>query len=242
MRDLEVQRLELDEAWSYVGKKQRQLKADDSTDMGDQYVFLGMADSAKAIVSYSVGKRTAENTREFLADLRVRVLGAPEISSDGFNAYPEAVEMAFGRDCTFGTVEKHYSVSGSPEAARRYSPGVVVAVSKRRVVGRPKHISTSYIERQNLTLRMQQRRFTRLTNGFSKKLVNHKAAVALYVAHYNFCRSHEALRITPAMALGVTDHIWTIAELIEAATNGVIALEPKGKIVSGFRVIDGGKQ
>ena len=114
MRDLEVQRLELDEAWSYVGKKQRQLKADDSTDMGDQYVFLGMADSAKAIVSYSVGKRTAENTREFIADLRVRVLGAPEISSDGFNAYPEAVELAFGRDCTFGTVEKHYSVSGSP--------------------------------------------------------------------------------------------------------------------------------
>ena len=241
MRDLEVQRIELDEAWSYVGKKQRQVKEGESAEMGDQYVFMALADSAKAIVSYSVGKRTAETTRAFVADLRDRVLGSPEISADAFQAYPVAIDMAFGLDCSFGTVDKHYAVNGSPEAARRYSPGEVVAVTKRRVVGRPKHISTSYVERQNLTLRMQQRRFTRLTNGFSKKLENHRAAVSLYVAHYNFCRVHEALRITPAMALGVTDHIWTIGELIEAATNGVIAPKPFGKVIGGFVVIDGGR-
>ncbi|MGH9638270.1 MAG: IS1 family transposase, partial [Candidatus Angelobacter sp.] len=122
-----------------------------------------------------------------------------------------------------------------------YSPGKVVGVSVRPVMGSPKHISTSYVERQNLTLRMQQRRFTRLTNGFSKKLENHIAAVALYVAHYNFCRVHEALRVTPAMQLGVTDHVWTIAELVEAALVGVVA-EPVGRKVGQFRVIDGGAQ
>ena len=110
------------------------------------------------------------------------------------------------------------------------------------MVGRPKHISTSYIERQNLTLRMQQRRFTRLTNAFSKKLENHKAAVALYVAHYNLCRVHEALRVTPAMQLGVTDHVWSIWELVEAALNGVVTDEPKGRKVGRFTVIDGDRR
>src|SRR6202011_1304551 len=115
-----------------------------------------------------------------------------------------------------------YSVEAVAEASRRYSPGEVVAVRRTRIVGRPEHISTSYIERQNLTLRMQQRRFTRLTNAFSKKLDNHVAAVALYVTHYNFCRVHETLRVTPAMQLGVTEHIWTIGELVDAALEGVL--------------------
>src|SRR6266446_1759167 len=188
MRGLHVSRIELDEAWSFVAKKQR----------------------------------NGENCRAFLADLRARVLGAPEISSDGFPAYPDAVERAFGVECTFGTIEKHYAVeTAGVEAARRYSPAAVVSVTTTDVVGSPSRISTSYIERQNLTLRMQQRRFTRLTNAFSKKLDNHVAAVALYVAHYNFCRVHEALRVTPAMQLGVTDHIWTIGELVDAALEGV---------------------
>ena len=238
MRDLHVSRIELDEAWSYVGKKQRQVKPEDGTGMGDQYVFLALADSAKTIVSYRVGKRDSENTRAFVADLRERVLGAPEISSDAFQMYPPAVELAFGIDVHYGQIEKHYKYEPAKEAARRYSPGFVVSVSKTRVVGRPARISTSYIERQNLTLRMQQRRFTRLTNAFSKKLENHAAAVALYVAHYNLCRVHEALRVTPAMQLGVTDHVWTIGELVDAALG--YHQEPQGRRYSRFRVIDGG--
>lgn len=126
-------------------------------------------------------------------------------------------------DCTYGQIEKHYSAPQAVEASRRYSPAEVVRITSRAVIGRPKHLSTSYVERQNLTLRMSQRRFTRLTNAFSKKLENHYAAVALYVSHYNLCRVHEALRITPAMQLGITDHIWTISELVEAALYGTVA-------------------
>ena len=163
----------------------------------------------------------------FLWDVRERVFGAPEIISDGFNAYPNAVEEAFGASCTFGTIEKHYNAPQAVEAARRYSPAQVVSITTRSVVGAPSHISTSYVERQNLSLRMAQRRFTRLTNAFSKKLENHYAAVALYAAHYNFCRVHEALRITPAMQLGVTDHIWTISELVDAALNGSLSVRQR---------------
>jgi IS1 family transposase len=238
MRDLQVGRIEMDEIWSFVGKKQRRITPDDLDNVGDQYTFLALAGAAKAIISYRVGKRNGENTRAFVADLRARVLGKPEISSDAFPAYPDAVERAFGLDVRFGTIEKHYATDGAVEAARRYSPAQVVSVSRHSVVGRPLQISTSYIERQNLTLRMQQRRFTRLTNGFSKKLENHTAAVWLYVAHYNLCRVHEALRVTPAMQLGVTDHVWTIGEFVDAALSGEVPALP-GKRRGRFTVIDG---
>jgi IS1 family transposase len=242
MRGLHVSRIELDEAWSFVAKKQRHLKPTDPAEFGDQYAFLALAGAGKAIISWRVGKRNGENCRAFLADLRARILGAPEISSDGFPAYPDAVERAFGIDCTFGTIEKHYAVETAPvEAARRYSPAAVVSVTTTDVVGSPSRISTSYVERQNLTLRMQQRRFTRLTNAFSKKLENHVAAVALYVGHYNFCRVHETLRVTPAMQLGVTDHVWTIGELVDAALEGVLPA-PGGRRYGRFTVIDGGRE
>jgi IS1 family transposase len=240
MRDLQVNRIELDEIWAYVGKKQRLVKPEDSDMVGDQYTFIALADTAKAIITFRTGKRTRENTERFVDDLRTRVIGSPEISADGFPAYPWAVAMAFGEQCKFGVIEKHYAVNGSPEAARRYSPGQVVSVSKNAVFGRPSHISTSYVERQNLTLRMTQRRFTRLTNGFSKTYLNHCAAVALYVAHYNLCRVHQALRVTPAMQLAVTDHVWTIGELVSAAMTGVTQ-EPPGRKVGRFKVIEGGK-
>jgi hypothetical protein len=169
------------------------------------------------------------------------VLGAPEISSDGWNCYPGAIDDAFGIDVTYGQIEKHYGVqAGVVEAAQRYSPAQVVAVSKRRVVGHPRHISTSYVERQNLTLRMQQKRFSRLSSGFSKKLENHAAAVALYAAHYNLCRVHETLRVTPAMQLGVTDHIWSIGELVNAALSND-AQAPVDRKAGPFRIIEGGK-
>ncbi|HZK92353.1 MAG TPA: IS1 family transposase [Stellaceae bacterium] len=218
MQFVQVNRLELDELWSYVGKKQRQLKPTDPADLGDQYVFLGIDGTRKAIISYRVGKRDSYNTHAFLADFRQRIVNKPEISSDGFFAYPNAVESAFGADCTFGQIIKQYHGEPAIDTARRYSPGVVVGVEYRRVVGAQAKISTSYVERTNLSVRMGSRRFTRLTNAFSKKLANHVAAVSLYVAHFNLCRVHEALRITPALAMGITDHIWSIGELVDAAT------------------------
>lgn len=240
MYGLNVGRIELDEAWSFVAKKQRHLKPDDPADFGDQYVFLALAGAAKAIISWRVGKRDGENCRDFLADLRARVVGAPEISSDGFPAYPDAVERAFGMECSFATIEKHYAADAAVEAARRYSPAAVVSVTTKHVVGAQRTVSTSYIERQNLTLRMSQRRFTRLVNGFSKKLNNHIAAVALYVAHYNLCRVHEALRITPAMQVGVTDHVWSIGEMIDAA---LASTPPESEVRrhGRFTVIEGGR-
>jgi len=153
----------------------------------------------------------------------------------------DAVERAFGADVDYAMLVKVYKAEPAKDTARRYSPGYVVGVDRTRKAGRPRHehISTSYVERSNLTLRMQQRRFTRLTNGFSKKLENRCAAVSLYVAHYNLCRVHETIRMTPAMALGVTDHIWNIGELIEAATEGVLPQPPSGRS-GAFEVINGG--
>src|SRR5437764_1367208 len=186
MRDLYCSRVELDEAWGFVGKKRMRLKDTDPPEFGDQYTFIALDATSKGIISYRVGKRTAQNTHLFVQDLRARVANEPEISSDAWVAYPKAVEDAFGHNVAFGTIDKVYAVGGAtPEAARRYSPAAVVAVKYSNVLGSPKHICTSYVERQNLSLRMSQRRFTRLTNAFSKKLENHMAAVALYVAHYN---------------------------------------------------------
>lgn len=218
MRNVQSTAIELDELWSYVGKKQRKVKTTDSADKGDQYVFIGLGSFNKAIISYRVGKRNQANTEEFVADLRSRVLGNPQINSDAWPAYEGAVTSEFaGSD--YGQITKSYRGEPPVDAARRYSPGVVVAVAKRAVAGspRPDTICTSYIERCNLNVRMDSRRFTRLTNGFSKKLANHEAAVSLFVCVYNLCRIHSSLRQTPAMALGLTDHVWTIAELIEAA-------------------------
>ena len=154
MQFVQVNRLELDELWSYVGKKQRQIKETDPADLGDQYVFLGIDGSRKAIISYRVGKRDAANTHAFLADLRCRIVNQPEISSDGFFAYPNAVEAAFGADCTFAQIIKQYHGEPTIDTARRYSPGVVVGVEYRRVIGQQAKISTSYVERGNLSVRM----------------------------------------------------------------------------------------
>jgi hypothetical protein len=131
--------------------------------------------------------------------------------------------MAFGIDVHYGIIAKHVAAERVVEAARRYSPPVVVAVERQVIRGNPQHISTSFIERQNLTLRMSQTRFARLVNAFSKKLENHVAAVSLYVAHYNLCRVHEALRVTPAMQLGIADHVWTIGELVDVALAAIPA-------------------
>ena len=188
---------------------------------GDQFTFVALAGSAKAIVSYYTGKRTHEAALAFAKNVRERVIGAPEISTDGLNAYPYAIEEAFKTDCDYGVVVKEFAaMHAGTDLHHRYSPGEVVSIKYRDVIGTPGNISTSYVERQNLTIRMQQRRFTRLTNAFSKKYEHHIAAFALYAAWYNLCRVHQTLRITPAMQLGVTDHVWSIGELIDAALTG----------------------
>lgn len=220
MRDLRPSTLELDELWAFVGKKQKRVLPDEEG-KGDFYTFLALDGTDKEIISYRTGKRDMTTTLEFVYDLRARVVGAPVIFSDAFACYADAVAGAFGSRCHYGQIVKRYAGDPPVDAARRYSPAAVVAVDRRVMIGRPnpRAICTSHVERQNLNVRMASRRFTRLTNAFSKKAENHAAAVSLFVAHHNFCRPHEALRgITPAMAAGVTEQIWSIADLIEATT------------------------
>lgn len=240
MRNLQVSRIELDEVWSFVKKKRRSVTAEDEETVGDQYIFLAMDATGKGILSWLVGKRTAYNTRRFVDDIRDRVIGEPEISTDGFQAYQPAIDLAF-ENSAHGVVDKQVViVAGGPDSDNYYARETLVKVVRLPIKGAPAKISTSYIERQNLTLRMSQRRLTRLSNGFSKKFENHCAAIALYAFHYNFCRVHEALRITPAMQLGVADHIWTVSELVESALSGEVRARVQ-RAKEGFRVIQGGR-
>ncbi len=226
--------------------KQRQITPADKLDKGDQYTFVALAASSRAIIAYQTGKRDGFTTNDFVRDLSERVIGRPEISSDGFPAYASAVRAAFGARVDYGQIVKTYSVTNltTTEASRRYSPAAVVAVSREVITGLPAQISTSYVERSNLTIRMSCRRFARLSNGFSKRLENHRAAVSLHIAYYNLCRVHESLRSTPAMALGIADRVWTIGDLLDAA----LATQPITPTISPgsdrrrrFRVIEGGK-
>ena len=225
-------------------------EADRGANVGDQYTFVALASSSRAILSYRTGKRDGDNTEVLVRDLRERVLGSPEISTDGFHSYENAIRRMFGNRIAYGQIIKTLSVTDLPkDAAHRYSPAAVVAVSARsraacRPISRPATLSA-----RTLSIRMACRRFTRLTNGFSKKLENHAAAVSLYVAHYNLCRVHESLtpdarhQTTPAMALKITDHVWSIGELIDAA----LATQPIDPVMTAperrkrFRVIEGGK-
>jgi IS1 family transposase len=201
-------------------KKQRRVKQGDPAEFGDVWLHVALSATHKAVISYVVGKRDQSYTDQLAIDLRGRILNRPQITADGYAPYIGAIQMAFGTDVDFATITKKYVGDSSlQDAAHRYSPGHVTGVDRTVIRGFPKreNISTSYVERFNLSSRMSIRRFTRLTNGFSKKLESHAVAVALWVSFYNLCRVHESLRCTPAMALGVTDHIWTIAELIQAA-------------------------
>ncbi len=215
MRRLPCKIVQLDEIWTYVGKHERFVRADDNpVEVGDQYVFVAMDSETKLIPSFRVGKRNAANTWYFVQDLQQRLANRAQITTDGFRPYVNAIEDAFGANVDYAMLIKMYSESG--QADKRYSPGEFVNALPIPVTGNPKPhlISTSHIERQNLTIRMQLRRFTRLTNAFSKKLENLKAALALHFAWYNFCRLHSALRVTPAMAAGISEHAWSIDELL----------------------------
>lgn len=220
MRNLSCRRIQVDEIWTYVQKKQRHItRLDDPSRMGDQWTFYALDADTKLIPAYRIGKRDLRTAIAFMTDLSGRLANRVQISSDALNAYVDATEQAFGADVDYGQIVKFYEAD--PVGPGRYSPPHVVSAERSSIAGYPdiNYISTSYVERQNLTMRMQMRRFTRLTNAFSKKIENLKAAVALHFAHYNFVRIHTTLRMTPAMAAGVTDQLWTIKNLIERISN-----------------------
>jgi IS1 family transposase len=217
MRDLRPRYLECDEIWTYVQKKNRNVRTGESPEFGDQWVFVALDAETKLIPYFEIGKRTKETTLLFLNGLKKRLSEDRfQITTDGY-AFYRSIQGIFGGQADFAQLVKlfgDYGQHDSPDA--RYSPPRIAEVISKVIDGRPDadHISTSYVERQNLTMRMQMRRLTRLTNAFSKKLAPLKAAIALHFAHYNLCRVHSSLRVTPAMQSGITDHIWTIGELL----------------------------
>lgn len=219
LRGLKCNFIQSDEIWSFVFKKQRHVRDADPAEFGDAWVFVAIDQETKLIPCYTVGKRTAATTRRFIDDLASRLDSRIQLTTDAFRFYINAVERAFGADVDFSQLLKLYGDIGQHDAEAKYSPSPIVEVISKIIQGDPdpEHISTSHVERQNLTMRMMMRRFTRLTNGFSKKLDNLKAACALYFAYYNFARIHATLRVTPCMEAGLTDHVWSLAELIGAA-------------------------
>ncbi|MGA9363778.1 MAG: IS1 family transposase [Bacteroidota bacterium] len=215
--NLEPKRIQLDEVWTYVSKKQARLSSEErkAGEYGDQYVFVAFDPQTKLVVAFTVGKRTLETTLSFMYDLKTRIRTRFQLTTDSFKPYYEAVDRTFGDDIDYAQIHKTYS-NEDIKGEHRYSQGCLVGINIRPLLGNPirKYISTSLVERQNLTMRMQMRRFTRLTNAFSKKLQNLKAALALHFLYYNFIRIHQSLRITPAMQAGITNHIWTWEELL----------------------------
>ena len=221
VRDVKASKVQCDEIWSFCYAKQKNVEdAKAAPEMaGDVWTWTAIEADTKLIVSYFVGDRSGQSAMVLMDDLRERIVNRVQITTDGHKAYLEAVEGAFGGDVDYAQLVKLYGPTVT--APGRYSPAECTGIKKITVEGNPdrKHVSTSYVERRNLTMRMSMRRFTRLTNGFSKKLDNHIRALALYFAFYNFCRIHKTLKITPAMAAGITDRLWSledIAERIEA--------------------------
>ena len=219
IRRVPARRVQVDEIWTYIFKKQARITDDDPPERGDQYVFIGMDADTKLVISHLIGKRDAATAFYLISDLKDRLAYRVQLTTDGFRPYLNAVEDNFGADVDYAMLVKVYGTeereAGAPEW---YGPPRVIAAMPTRITGKPqlRYISTSYIERQNLTIRMQARRFTRLTNAFSKKLSNLKAQVPLHFAHYNFVRIHQTLRVTPAMAAGITDHLWGLDDLVLA--------------------------
>lgn len=218
MRNLRCEHVQADEIWSFVGKKQRMVCDDDPAEFGDAWVFVALDEETKLIPTFTVGKRSRETTYQFLSALQNSLAEEKrfQLTTDGFAFYRRGVEDVFAGQADFAQLIKLYGDYGQHDAAGRYSPGPIVEVISKIRDGRPdpKHISTSHVERQNLTMRMAIRRFTRLTNAFSKKLDNLKAACALHFAYYDFCRIHTTLRVPPAMEAGITDHVWSLRELL----------------------------
>jgi IS1 family transposase len=246
LRNLPCKRVQLDEIWAFVYAKNDNVKDAKSApaNAGDVWTWTAICADTKLLINTLVGRRDTRYAVHFVNDLRRRLANRVQITSDGHRPYLTAIDTVFGEDVDFAQLVKIYGAD--PQGERRYSPAICLGARKARVVGNPnpKHISTSYAERQNLTMRMHMRRFTRLTNAFSKKLENHGYAVALHQMFYNFTRIHQTLRVTPAMAAGVTDKLWDMTDIVkvledweaDVATAGIIYQVAKDRIGEGHHV------
>lgn len=214
LRNLKCKRIQCDECWTFCYAKAKNVPTSKRGEFGygDVWTWVAIDADTKLVPSFMVGNRDGQTAKIFIDDLKSRLAGRVQLTTDGLRVYLEAVEGAFGADIDYAMLVKMYE---SSQEETRYSPAVCVSCERQPIMGRPdpKHISTSYVERQNLSMRMGMRRFTRLTNAFSKKVENHAYSVALYYMHYNFCRIHKSLRVTPAMEAGISNHVWSIEEI-----------------------------
>src|SRR5256714_7330123 len=216
MRDIKSDFIQSDEIWCFVNKKQKRCRQDDPAEFGDAWVFVAIDPVTKLVPCFTVGKRSSATTHAFIDDLAQRLAHRVQITTDGFRFYVNAIEKAFGADVDYSQLIKLYGDYGQHDHAGKYSPSTILDVITKIIQGDPdeEKICTSHVERNNLTMRMMMRRFTRLTNAFSKKLDNLRAAVAVHFMHYNFCRKHMTLGTSPAVVAGLADHVWTVEELI----------------------------
>jgi len=221
MRNLTCEKIQCDEIWSFCYSKEKNVPEDKKglLGFGDVYTWTAIDAKTKLVPSFLVGKRDGEYAKLFIDDLVSRLKKRVQLTTDGHKAYLEAIEAAFGNKIDYAMLVKLYGEPEGKTSEKRYSSSDFVGTTKTIVNGSPdeKHISTSYVERQNLTMRMSMRRFTRLTNGFSKKIENLEYAVALHFMHYNFARIHKTLRVTPAMAAGISDHVWELEDIAKLA-------------------------
>ena len=219
--NLKCKKIQCDEIWSFVGSKEKNTSREKKEQgWGDVWTWTALCPDTKLIPCWFVGDRSANSAYHFMHDLAPRLSNRVQLTTDGHKAYLEAVEDAFGANIDYAMLVKIYGTQlgpGSQTAEVRYSPAQCMGARKAIVSGKPeyRHVSTSHVERQNLSMRMSMRRFTRLTNGFSKKLENHEHALALYFMYYNFARIHQTLRVTPAMESGISDHVWSLEEIVE---------------------------
>jgi IS1 family transposase len=214
-QNLTCKRIQCDEIWAFVGAKEKNATAEKKAEgWGDVWTWLAIDAETKLIPCWYVGARDSQAAYHFMNDLAARLVHRVQLTTDGFKPYLQAVEEAFGDEIDYAQLVKIYGEGPKTEA--RYSPAQCMGTRVAKVSGSPEsgHVSTSYVERSNLTLRMGNRRFTRLTNAFSKKVANHEHAVALSMMHYNFCRIHQTLRVTPAMQAGISDHVWELSEVV----------------------------
>jgi IS1 family transposase len=230
LRNLPCKRIQVDEIWSFVYAKREKVRFTKAApmDAGDVWTWTAVCADTKLLASYMVGDRTFRSAKMFLEDLKDRLAERVQLTSDGWPAYKLAVDRTFGSDVDYAQLVKIYGPDPSQE--KRYSPPQCIGAERTIINGDPekRHISTSYVERQNLTMRMHMRRFTRLTNAFSKKIENHACAISLHCMFYNFCRIHQTLRVTPAMAAGVTKRLWEMTDLVEM----VEAWEESGRLAA----------
>lgn len=215
LKNLPCKRVQCDEIWSFVYSKQKNVPEGMEEQAGDIWTWTAICSDTKIVPCWHVGNRDAEAANSFITDLAGRLANRVQLTTDGYKAYLDAVEDAFAWEIDYAMLIKMYGGEGKKHPEKKYSPGKFKGAQKRWINGKPDktHISTSYVERQNLTMRMSMRRFTRLTNAFSKKIENHMHAISLHYMYYNFGRIHQSLRVTPAMEAGVSDHVWSLEEI-----------------------------